>query len=323
MLISCYRFGTTARELAERFNISKSSVKRLLQYVSGTYGGEALAGNARDVLALQPTCSGHHVHISSLIGDGAGVGYTSAIVVSGQQPASRGGIVTLAAHKPELSGKQMLTAGEQVARRAEVRRYINQNRHRLRPLAEGRCTEDNRLLAAVYRLHDGFWLWRVGERLTREQVLREVLENAVMELETLAEHGEDSAELRELLADPEGRLGEVKHDTFPAEVDPLGDPLHAYHSLSLEQLRDRMPSGAFSSCGGCRRTYVADPAVLLWAAGQAIETRPRRPVTVLLARVVQVRPNEKLLEGPVFGVVPPHWQAIPWGMVSAGTVPPN
>jgi DNA-directed RNA polymerase specialized sigma24 family protein len=30
-LISCYRAGTTARELAEQFNISKSSVKRLLR----------------------------------------------------------------------------------------------------------------------------------------------------------------------------------------------------------------------------------------------------------------------------------------------------
>lgn len=229
----------------------------------------------------------------------------------------------LAAGEPELSGKQILTAGEWFARHAEVRRYITQSRHHLRPLAEGRCAEDNRLLAAVYRLHDGFWLWRVGERRTREQVWREVLENAVMELETLAENGEDSAELRELLADPEGRLGEVKHDTFPPEVDSLGDPLCAYHSMSLEQVRDRMPSGAFSSCGGCRRTYVADPTVLLWAAGQTIETRSRRPVTVLLARVVQVRPNEKLLDGPVFGAVPPHWQAMPWRMVSAGIVPPN
>ena len=30
-LISCYRSGTTARELAERFSISKTSVKRLLR----------------------------------------------------------------------------------------------------------------------------------------------------------------------------------------------------------------------------------------------------------------------------------------------------
>jgi hypothetical protein len=217
----------------------------------------------------------------------------------------------------------MLTAGEYTARHAEVRRYINQNRHRLRPLAEGRCTEDNRLLAAVYRLPDGFWLWRVGERLTREQVLREVLWNAATELETMTEHGEDSAELRELLTDSEGRFGDVKHDTFPADVDPLGDPLQVYHSLSLEQLRDRMPSGAFSSCGGCRRTYVVDHAVLQWATGQAIETHSRRPVTVLLARVVLVRSNEKLLGGPVFSVVPPHWQAMPWHMVSAGTVNRN
>jgi hypothetical protein len=30
-LVCCYRAGTTARELAEQFNISKSSVKRLLR----------------------------------------------------------------------------------------------------------------------------------------------------------------------------------------------------------------------------------------------------------------------------------------------------
>jgi DNA-directed RNA polymerase specialized sigma24 family protein len=30
-LVSCYRSGATARELAERFDISKSSVKRLLR----------------------------------------------------------------------------------------------------------------------------------------------------------------------------------------------------------------------------------------------------------------------------------------------------
>lgn len=217
----------------------------------------------------------------------------------------------------------MPTAGEWFARCAEARRYINQNRRSLRTFAEGRCPKDNRLLAAVYGLPDGFWLWRVGERLTREQVLREVLERAVMELETLAEHGEDSEELREFLADPEGKLGEVKHDTLPAGVVPLGDPLHAYHSLSLEQLRDRMPSGDFSSCGSCRRTYVADYDVLQWAAGQAIETRSRRPVTVLLSRVVQVAPDRELLDGPVFGVAPPHWQATPWSTVPTGTLQPN
>lgn len=231
--------------------------------------------------------------------------------------------MALVADRPERSGEQMPTAGEWFARCAEARRYINQNRRRPRPLAEGRCPGDNRLLAAVYRLRDGFWLWQVGERLTREQVWREVLEHAVMELETLAEHGEDSVELREFLADPEEKLGEVKHDTLPAEVVPLGDPLRAYHSLSLEQLRARMPSGDFSSCGNCRRTYVADYAVLLWAAVQAIETRSRRPVIVLLSRVVQVGPDEELLDGPVFGVVPPHWQAMPWRVVPTGTMRPN
>lgn len=75
-----------------------------------------------------------------------------------------------------------------------------------------------------------------------------------MELETLVEHGDGSAQLRALLANSEGRLGEVHHDTFPAEVDPLGDAVQAYHSLSLEQLRDRMPSGTFGSCGRCRQT---------------------------------------------------------------------
>lgn len=167
----------------------------------------------------------------------------------------------------------MPTAGEYFARQDEARHYITQNRRRLRPLTEGRCPADNRLLAAVYRLRDGFWLWRVGERQTREQVQR---------------------------------------DTFPVEVDPLGDAVQAYHSLSLEQLRDRMPSGALGSCGRFRQTYVVDHAVLQWAAGQAVETCSRRSVTVLLGRVVLVREDKELLDGPVFSVVPPHWQAMPW-----------
>ncbi len=48
----------------------------------------------------------------------------------------------------------MSTAGEYFARQGKARRYINQNHHRLRPLAEGRCPTDNRLLAAVYRLRN-------------------------------------------------------------------------------------------------------------------------------------------------------------------------
>lgn len=209
----------------------------------------------------------------------------------------------------------MSTAGEYFARQREARRYITQNRHRLRPLAEGRCPSDSRLLAAVYHLRDGFWLWRVGERRTREQVQREVFEMAAMEYETMAEDGDDSADLDELVAGAEERVADLYHDQFPAEVDPLGDPVQTYHSLSREQLLDRMPSGAFGSCGRCRRTYVVDRAGLQWAAGQAIETRSRRPTTVLLARVVLVREDEELLDGPVFGVVPPQWQAMPWHMV--------
>lgn len=59
------------------------------------------------------------------------------------------------------------TAGEHFPRQGEARRYITQNHQRLRPLAESRCPADNRLLTAVYRLRDGFWLWRVGERANR------------------------------------------------------------------------------------------------------------------------------------------------------------
>ncbi|MGH3940263.1 MAG: hypothetical protein ACRDTG_16855 [Pseudonocardiaceae bacterium] len=135
---------------------------------------------------------------------------------------------------------------------------------------------------------------------------------AAMEYGTMREQGDDSTDLSELVAGAEERVTEVYHDQFPAEVDPLGDAVQAYHSLLLEQLRDRMPSGAFGSCGRCRQTYVVDHAVLQWAAGQAIETRSRRPVTVLLARVVVVREDEELLDGPVFSVTPPHWQAMPW-----------
>lgn len=222
----------------------------------------------------------------------------------------------------------MPTAGEYFARQREARRYITQNRHRLRPLAEGRCPTDSRLLAAVYRLRDGFWLWRVGERQTREQVRREVFEMAAMEYETLVEHGDDTADLSELVAGAEERATDLYHDQFPAEVDPLGDPVQTYHLLSLEQLRDRMPSGDFGSCGRCRQTYIVDHTSLAWATGQAIETRSRRPITVLLARVVLVKEDEELLDGPVFGVVSPHWQAAPWRMLSpdssaAGTLPSN
>lgn len=158
--------------------------------------------------------------------------------------------------------------------------------------------------------------------MTPAQVGQTRLEMAVLEYETAVEHGADRASAWELTVTAAGRADPDHSDTGSSEVAPLGDPLEALRSITFDQLVARMPSGAFASCGRCRRTYVVDYAVMQYAAGLYLRRGSTRPIMVHPGRVVAEGSDPDLEGTQAFGLGHP-WQLGPWtlnGMKSQKTV---
>jgi hypothetical protein len=203
------------------------------------------------------------------------------------------------------------TAGEFFARLDEVKQRINLHRKELRALAEARCPHDNRLLGAVYQFPDRCYLWTAGERMTPEQMYREVLEMAVLEYETAVEDGANRQEAWTAIVGAAADAPPRGAATWPPRVNPLGDPLDALRSLTFEKLATRLADGEFASCGSCRRTYVVDYAVMQYAAGLFLSQGRIRPVVVQPGRVA-VAGTEPALEGSQeYGLIH-SWQVGPW-----------
>lgn len=200
-------------------------------------------------------------------------------------------------------------------RHQQIRDQLRRNRKQMRALAEARCPNDSRLLGAVYRLPDGYWLWHVGERMTPEQEHHERLAMAALEYDTLVEHGTDAAEAWDMvLPDPDSSDTEPRAG-YSDHLIPLGDPAKTYASTTVDQLRTRLPGNEFCTCGTCRRTYIINYVVMQYAAGQAIHTRTRKPVIVHPGRVVPVDASNAT-DGPAYGIQHP-WRPTPWTILGS------
>ena len=154
-------------------------------------------------------------------------------------------------------------------RAAEVRSYLDRNRRNLRALAIARCGEDNRLLAATYRLRDGYWLWAVGERSTPAETLEHACDwHEARYFDALID-GVDPAEAEKLLWQPDGT--EVIHsDQYPPSVQLLRDPVGVYRSMTWKDVQAQRLYGPFASCVKCRRTVVIGLVAMEFMTGMSI-----------------------------------------------------
>lgn len=210
------------------------------------------------------------------------------------------------------------TAGEWFNRRQAVFRYLDERRRDLRPLAVAQCERDSRLLGAVYHLKDGLWLWHRDERLTPEQSMREYLENAAIEYDTLIENGEDQAEswAATLGAVSEEGLCFPVRSSPPPGVEKLNDLASAirfYRTSSLAEIDrvDRELEGTFTSCPKCRLTYLLEYRPMIYAAGKSAAGRAARSVIVLPGRVIPEGRDPGLASAPAYGLAA-FWQATRW-----------
>jgi hypothetical protein len=162
----------------------------------------------------------------------------------------------------------------------EVCRYLDKYRGRLRPLAESRCWDDFRLVAATFRLRDGFWLWTRGERRAPSQVRDDAYEGHYARYTDAVIEGVEPDEAEKLLWDDDGSEV-VRSDTWPASAIWIGEPVEAYRSSTIEQVRE-IPDGLFGSCIKCRQTFGIDYVQMRIVTGEAIVKRARRPLAVPL-----------------------------------------
>jgi hypothetical protein len=174
----------------------------------------------------------------------------------------------------------LATHGAAAMRAAEVVRCLDRHRGTLRPLVEARCARDSRLVAATFRLRDGYWLWNVGERRTPGEVREYAHEwHHARYLDGLFD-GADPADAETLLWDDDGSEV-VRSDQLPSSATLMIDPVEAYRSTALDEVLD-LPSGLMATCSKCRQTLMINYVLMNFATGQAIAERARRPVTVLI-----------------------------------------
>lgn len=174
----------------------------------------------------------------------------------------------------------LATHSPEAARTHEVRRYLDRHRGQLRPLAEARCSRDTRLVAGTYRLPDGYWLWAIGERRTPSQVREDAHDwHEARYAEALID-GVDPDEAKSLRWEDDGSEV-VRADTWPSSATRINDPVKAYRSTTIDQVKD-IPSGLYGSCGKCRQTFGLNYMLMRFATGKAIAERARRPLVVLM-----------------------------------------
>jgi hypothetical protein len=202
-------------------------------------------------------------------------------------------------------------AGEFFDRMDEVRRYIKLHKKSLRALAEARCPSDGRLLGAVYQFPDHCWFWTAGQRMSPEEMSREVLGMAALEYETALETGMGRQEAWDAIIVPAGEAGPAASQTWPSHVRPLGDPVECYRTYTFAQIAARLADGEFASCGRCRRTYVVDHAAMQFAAGLYLSEDRSRPVVVHPGRKV-LAGSDPTLEGTQAYGLTHSWQLGPW-----------
>jgi hypothetical protein len=214
--------------------------------------------------------------------------------------------------------KRITTGGEWVRTEEATLSEINANRAVLRALAEAHCPKEGRILAAVYLIKSGYWLWHVTERLTRQEVQRERRSMAAMEYSTMIENGSNPTDAWEhcfsVLLEKDDQ--DVHPQPSQTRVYRYGDPAAGYRNHSIDDISDDPPHGVFSSCGSCRLTYFVSHPVMSFAAGKAIETRAKHPVVVHPGRVVVVHPEDQSAKDtrPVYGFDPP-WRPSAWRIV--------
>ncbi|MDQ0686269.1 hypothetical protein QFZ56_005232 [Streptomyces achromogenes] len=209
------------------------------------------------------------------------------------------------------------TAGEWLEVQSAALKYITENRKKLAALAEARCPHDGRLLAAIYPVGGSSWEWRVGEHLTREQVVRERLAMAAMEYEALVESGTHPEEAWEgtLGLASAHDLGDRVPTSPPTVTGPYTVSPREHDPVELARLRDDLPRGDFASCVKCRRTFMIQTPVMIYAAGYGLMRRSGKPIIVHPGRMNPVRPGERVPEGvQVYGFEPP-WYPSPWRII--------
>lgn len=172
------------------------------------------------------------------------------------------------------------THSPEAARAHEVRDYLDRHRGQLRPLAEARCSRDTRLLASTFRLRDGYWLWTVGERRAPGEVRRDAHEWHQARYTDALINGVDADEAKRLLWEDDGSEV-VRADTWPSSATRIDEPVGAYRSTTIDQVKD-IPSELYGSCGKCRHTFGINYMLMRFATGKAIAERARRPLVVLM-----------------------------------------
>lgn len=161
---------------------------------------------------------------------------------------------------------------------AEVARYLDRHRTSLRPLVEARCERDSRLVASTFRLHDGYWLWNIGERRTPGEVRNDAHEWHQARYLDAIDDGIDPTEAEKLLWEDDGSEV-VRSDQWPSSATLMADPIDAYRSTTLNQALD-IPSGLAATCGKCRQTLMINYVLMRFLTGQALAEHAQRPVTV-------------------------------------------
>jgi hypothetical protein len=172
----------------------------------------------------------------------------------------------------------LATHSPEAARAQEVRRHLDVHRGRLRSLAEARCAGDFRLLAGTFRLRDGYWLWTIGERRTPSQVREDAHEWHQGRCLDAAIDGADPDNAEKLPWDDDGSEA-VSSDTWPSSATRIGEPVEAYRSTTIDQVRDT-PGGLFGSCSKCRQTFGINYLLMRFVTGKVIVKRANRPLVV-------------------------------------------
>jgi hypothetical protein len=174
----------------------------------------------------------------------------------------------------------LATHSPEAAHAHEVRQYLDRHRGQLCPLAEARCSRDYRLVAATFRLSDGYWLWNIGERRAPSQVREHAHEWHQARYTDALIDGVDPTEAESLLWEVDGSEV-VRSDRWPSSATRIDEPVEAYRSTTIDQVRD-IPSGLSSSCGKCRQTFGINYMLMRFFTGKAIVERANRPLVVLM-----------------------------------------